>query len=135
VREVATFGQTHAHDRVARFGKSHQHRLIGLRPGIGLNVGGFGAKQFLQAVDGQLLGDVDVLAATVIALARITFGVLVGQLRTLRGHHRVAHIVLGSDQLDMLFLTPILVLDDLPDLGIHFRQGVFIGKHRAPLKP
>jgi hypothetical protein len=85
----------------------------------------FGAEQLLQAIDRQLFGDIDVLAATVVALAGITFGILVGQLRTLRGHHRVADIVLRGDQLDMLFLTPILVLDDLPDLGIHFRQGVF----------
>jgi hypothetical protein len=94
-------------------------------PELGWTLAASAAEQFLQAVDGQLLGDIDVLAAAVIALAGIAFGILVGQLRTLRGHHRVADIVLRGDQLDMLFLTPIFVFDRLPDLGIHFRQGVF----------
>jgi hypothetical protein len=42
------------------------------------------AEQLLAAVDRQLLGDVDVFAAAVVALARIAFGVLVGELAALR---------------------------------------------------
>ena len=55
-------------------------RLVGLRAGVRLHVGVFGAEQLLGAVDGELLGDVDVLAAAVVALAGIAFGVLVGEL-------------------------------------------------------
>jgi hypothetical protein len=135
MREMATLGEAHAHDRVAGFGKGHQHRLIRLRSGIWLDVGGIGAKQLLQPIDRQLLGDIDVLATTVIALARVTLGILVGQLRALRRHHRVTDVVLGGNQFDVLFLTAILVLEHLPDLGVYSRQGVSIGKHRAPRKP
>jgi hypothetical protein len=70
VGQVAAFGQAHAHDRVAGLGEGHQHRLVGLRTGVRLDVGGIGAEQLLQAVDGHLLGDIDVLATTVVALAR-----------------------------------------------------------------
>jgi hypothetical protein len=43
-----------------------------------------GAEQLLDAVDGQLLGHVHVLAAAVVALAGVALGVFVGQLRALR---------------------------------------------------
>ena len=36
-------------------------------------------KSCFDAVDGELLGDVDELAAAVVALAGVAFGVLVGQ--------------------------------------------------------
>ncbi len=78
---------------------------VGLRAGVRLHVGVVGAEQLLGAVDGQLLGDVDVLAAAVVALARIAFGVLVGQHRALRLEHARAGVVLRGDQLDVLFLA------------------------------
>jgi hypothetical protein len=86
VGEVAAFGQAHAHDGVAGLQEGQEHGLVGLRAGVRLHVGGFGAEQLLDAVDGQLLGDVDVLAAAVVALAGVALGVLVGQLRALGGH-------------------------------------------------
>ena len=43
-----------------------------------LHVGVGGAEQALRALDRELLDDVDVLAAPVVALARVTLGVLVG---------------------------------------------------------
>ena len=69
------------------FSKPEEHRLVGLRAGVGLHVGVLGAEQLLHAVDGQLLGDVDELAAAVVALARVALGVLVGELGALRRHH------------------------------------------------
>jgi hypothetical protein len=49
-----------------------------------LHVRGLGAEQRLDAVDSELLDDVDVLAAAVVAAARIALGVLVGEDRALR---------------------------------------------------
>jgi hypothetical protein len=46
------------------------------------------AEQLLGALDGQRLGDVDELAAAVVAAARIALGILVGQHRALRLQHR-----------------------------------------------
>ncbi|MPN14888.1 hypothetical protein SDC9_162217 [bioreactor metagenome] len=129
MREVTAFGQAHAHDRVARLAEGHQHSLVGLRTGVRLDVGGIGAEQRLDAVDGDLLGNVDVFATTVVALARVAFGVLVGQLRALGFHDRLADVVLGCDQFDVIFLTLVLGRDGLPQFRVNFRQGVFRGKH------
>ena len=46
------------------------HRGVGLRAGVRLDVRVLGAEQRLGAVDRELLGDVDVLAAAVVASAR-----------------------------------------------------------------
>ena len=60
---------------------------VGLGAGVRLHVGGLGAEQGLHPVDGELLDDVDVLAAAVVAPAGVALGVLVGQDRALGLHH------------------------------------------------
>ncbi|MNV18417.1 hypothetical protein D3C71_1092400 [compost metagenome] len=87
VRQMAPFGQAHAEDAIARLERREEHGLIGLRAGMRLHIGRLGAEQLLEAADGQALCLVHDLAAAVIALARIAFGVLVGQLRADGGHH------------------------------------------------
>ena len=79
-------------------------------PECGCDVGVLGTEQLLDAVDRELFGDVDELAAAVVALARIALGVLVGQLRALRRHDRRAGVILRRDQLDVLFLAPVFAL-------------------------
>ncbi len=51
------------------------------------------------------LGDVDVLAAAVVALAGQALGVLVGQPRALGFHDRRRRVVLAGDQLDLVVLA------------------------------
>jgi hypothetical protein len=89
VGEVAAFGEAHAHDRVAGLEQGEEHRLVGLRAGVGLDVGEAGVEQLLHPVDRQLLGHVDELAAAVVALAGVALGVLVGELAALGGHTAV----------------------------------------------
>ena len=122
--QVTPFGQAHTHDGVARFGKGHQHRLVGLRTRIRLHVGRVSAEQCLQTINRDLLNHVNMLATTVVALARITFGVLVGQLRTLCLHHGIGNVVFRGDQFDMIFLAAVFRLNDLPEFGINLLQGV-----------
>ncbi len=89
----------------------------------------------LDAVDRELLDDVDVFAAAVIALAGIAFGVLVGQLRALRGHHGRARVVFRGDQLDVLFLAVVFLLDGVPDLRIDVGDGALGSvKHTRSVK-
>ncbi|MCP1576552.1 hypothetical protein J2S30_004931 [Herbaspirillum rubrisubalbicans] len=102
---------------------------LALGAGVGLHVGGFGAEQGLQAVDGQLFGHVHVFAATVVALARIAFGVLVGQLRTLRFHHGRRGVVFRGDQLDVILLAGVFLLDGRPQVGIDFCESLVLVKH------
>src|SRR5690606_34658591 len=105
VGQVAAVGQAHAENGVTGAEQGQVDGGVGLGAGVRRDVGVVGAEQLLGAVDGQLLDDVDVLATTVVALARIAFGVLVGQYRTLGFHHRRAGVVLRGDQLDVVFLA------------------------------
>src|SRR5687767_13666942 len=82
------------------------------------------AEQLLRALDGDGLGDVDVLAAAVIALARIALGIFVGELTALRDQHRAAHVILRGDQLDVVFLALVFLADSGPDFGIGLREKV-----------
>ncbi len=108
---------------------------LACEPEFGCTLAASAPNSCLEAVDGELLGHVDVLAATVVALARVAFGVLVGQLGALGFHHRVADVVLGGDQFDVLFLTLVFGFDGLPEFRVNFCQGVFRGKHGVSLKP
>ncbi|MCY1452899.1 hypothetical protein D9M71_698580 [compost metagenome] len=83
-----------------------------------LDVGVIGAEQLFGAVDGQLLDHVDMLATAVVTLARITFGILVGQAAALGLHHTFAGVVLRGDQFDVIFLTLLL--------GSHRRQQCIV---------
>ncbi len=99
-----------------------------------LDVGVIGAEQLLGAVDGQLFNHVDVLAPTVVALARIAFGVLVGQHRTLGFHHRRAGVVLRGDQLDVVFLTLGFLLHGSEEIGVETGEGQITAEHGSPLR-
>src|SRR5690606_17395055 len=57
--------------------------------------------------------------------AGIALGVLVGQLAALGLHHPRAGVVLGRDQLDVVFLATVLVGDGLGEFGVvAFDAGV-----------
>ena len=66
-REVAAVGEREAEHRVARLEQRVIDGGVGLRAGVRLDVRVLGAEQLLGAVDRELLGDVDVLAAAVVA--------------------------------------------------------------------
>ena len=108
VRQVAAVVEAHAEQRVARREQREIDRRVRLRAGVRLHVRVRRAEQFLRALDRERLGDVHVLAAAVIALARIALGVLVGQHRALGREHARARVVLGGDQLEVLFLAALL---------------------------
>src|SRR5205823_4857209 len=85
VGEVAAVGQAHGKHRVAGLQAGEVGGHIGLGAGVRLHVGVGGAEELLDALDGQGLGDVHVLAAAVVALAGVALGVLVGQHAALGG--------------------------------------------------
>jgi hypothetical protein len=94
-----------------------------------LHIGVGGAEQLLRPIDCQLLGDIDEIAAAVIALARIALGVLVGENRALSFQHARAGVVLRRDQLDMIFLAVAFVRDRLGELGIEAGNRHLGSKH------
>ncbi|MNK84449.1 hypothetical protein D3C87_1042980 [compost metagenome] len=129
VGQVAAFGQRHTHDQVAWFQHGKEHALVRLRAGVRLHVRAFGAEQLFHTVDGQLLGHVDVFAATVVALAWVTFGVLVRQLRALRFHYGWRRVVFRRDQFDVIVLARVLFLNDGEQFRIDVGEGVIFCKH------
>ena len=72
----------------------------------------------LRALDRELLGDVDLFAAAVVAAAGVSLGVLVREHRALRLQHRDGHEVLGGDHLEVPALALELALEHLCDLGV-----------------
>ena len=91
---------------------------VGLRTRVGLHVGVLGAEELLGAGDGEVLDDVDDLAAAIIAAAGVAFGVLVGQHRPDGLQHGVGDEVLGGDQLEVPVLPLRFFAQSLGDLGI-----------------
>ena len=127
--QMPTMRERHAEQRVAGLQGGQIYRGVGLRTGMRLDIDIFGVEQRLDPVYRQLLHDVYVLAAAVIAFAGIPFGILVGQHRPLRLHHRRAGIIFRSDQLDIFFLALLFRFDCLPDIGVNVFEGQFRGQH------
>src|SRR5690606_34054050 len=133
VGQVAAVGQAHAENGVTGAEQGQVDGGVGLGAGVRLDVGVVGAEQLLGTVDGQLLDHVDVLAATVVALARLAFGVRVGQHAALGLHHRRAGVVLGGDQLDVFFLALGFLLHAGKEFCIVAGNGQFTAEHgRSP---
>lgn len=85
--QVAAGIEVEAHEGVARLQQRQEDRLVHLGARIRLHVREVDAEELLGALDRECLGDIDILAAAVIALARVTLGVFVGHDRALRLEH------------------------------------------------
>ena len=83
-----------------------------------LYVGVFRSEELLGALDGNAFDAIHVLAAAVIALAGVSFGVFVGEDGAHRFEHRFGDEILGSDQLEPGGLPPNLVIQCFGDFGI-----------------
>ena len=118
VREVAAVREVHAEHGVAGLQRREIDRHVGLRAGVRLHVGVVGAEERLGARDGQRLDHVHELAAAVVALAGIAFGVLVGEHRARGLENRLADEVLRGDELESLGLAAALAGDGGGDFGI-----------------
>jgi len=70
-----------------------------------------------------------VLAATVIALAGVAFGVFVGQLRALRLHDGGRAIIFAGNQLDVRLLAPVFPRNGGEDFGVGFFEGICKVEH------
>jgi hypothetical protein len=86
---------------------------------VRLHVDVLGAEELLRPVYGELLYDVHELAATVVALAGVALGVLVGHHRALRGEDGRGGEVLAGYELDGRPLAFELPVERLLDRRIH----------------
>ena len=131
-------GQLEAEDLVARVDQGVQHGGVGRGAGVRLDVGVLGAEQLLGAGDREVLRDVDLLAAAVVAAARVALGVLVGQHGALRLQDRAGDEVLARDHLERALLAGELTVEDGGDLRVELgdvliHQGDLVGAHEALL--
>jgi hypothetical protein len=83
-----------------------------------LDVCELGAEQRLGAVAGDVLHDVDVFTAAVVAPPRQPFGVLVGEHAALGLQHRSRREVLRGDHLQRVALAAQLLAQQIGDVGI-----------------
>ncbi len=127
MREVSAVRQVQAENRVAGLKNGGVGGHVRGRAGVRLHVGVLGAEELLGAVARQVLDHVGEFASAVVALARIAFGVLVGENRAGSFEDRLADKVLRGDQFEAFVLAALFVLDGLRDLGIGFRQREFHG--------
>ena len=95
---------------------------VGLRAGVRLDVRVLGAEQRLGAVDRELLGDVDPLAAAVVAPSGVALGVLVREHRALAFEHRARDEVLRGDHLQRALLARELAAQHGRDLRVHLGE-------------
>ena len=118
VGEMSAMREIHPEHGVARLQQREVHGHVGLRARVRLHVGVLCAEQRLRTLDRERFGDVDELAAAVVALAWIAFGVLVRQHRAGCFEDGAAHEVLRRDQLEAVVLPALFVAHGLCDLGI-----------------
>ena len=87
-----------------------------------LDVCEFTSEKLCNPFNCQIFRHIDILAAAVVAPARQTLGILVGEDRTLGFQHRLADDVLRGDQLDLIALARELGLYRFGHFGIGLRQ-------------
>ena len=102
---MAAVAQVHTQKFVAGVEHRGEDGGVGLRAGVGLDVGVFGIEEQFGAVDGDELDFVDVLATAIPAFAGVTLGVLVGEHAALGLHDGRVGEVFGGDELDVALLT------------------------------
>ena len=139
VREMAALGQAHAEHRVAQLDERLVRAQVRVRAAMGLHVGEVRAEQLAGALAREVLHEVDLLAAAVVALAGVPFGVLVGE-HTAHGLHdgaggevlrrdelhtpplageflaqAVGHLrIFSGEKFQSHLLSPLLILSELP---------------------
>ena len=109
-------------DEVARIEHRRVDGNVRLGARVRLDVHVVAAEDRLGSIDRQLLGDVDELAARVVAAAGIALGVLVGEHAALALEDRPRHEVLGGDHLQRRPLALELALERGGDLGVDLGQ-------------
>ena len=122
VGQVAPLVQLHPHYRIPGFQQSEVHRHVGLGSAVGLDVGVLRAEEFLGPLDCQGFHNVHVFAATVVAAARVAFGVLVVHHPGLGLENSLAGVIFGSDEDYTVPLPRVLLLNCPGNFGVLFHE-------------
>ena len=115
VGKMAALIQAHAEHLVAGLDERGVGGQVSVGAAVGLDVGELGIEELTSAIASEVLHDIDLLAASVIALTRIALGVFVGQHAAHGLKNGRAHDVLGRDELDRSPLTRELLIERAGD--------------------
>ena len=96
--------------------------MLACDPACGCTLACSAPKSLLRAIARQVLDDVGELAAAVVALARIAFGIFVREHRARGFEHGFADKVLRGNQLKAFMLAASFVVDGSGNLRIGFVQ-------------
>ena len=97
---------------------------VSLCAGVRLHVDPFGAEELLQPLNGQRFALVHHLATAIVALAGVSFGILVRQAAAHSLHDLVADEILRGDQLNTFQLTLMFAFDNLEDCFVSFHLEI-----------
>src|SRR5579859_1553060 len=134
VRQMAAMVEAHSEDGISRTQQGEVNRGIGLRSRMRLHIGVCRPKQPLGTLDGQTLGNVDEFTPTVVALAGISFGILVREHRPLRFQNPRTGVVLRSDQFDVVLLPLKLAAQRFGECRIETGDGHLGAEHEGNLQ-
>ena len=98
-------------------------RGVGLRAGVRLHVDMLAAEDLPRAVAGQVLDDVGVLAATVVAAPGIALGIFIGEDRAGCFKHCFRDKVFAGNHLQPLVLAESFVVNGGGNFGIGLGEG------------
>src|SRR5215831_7212673 len=120
--EMPASREVQSHKRVAGLHQRHKNFGVGGSAGMRLHIGEAAPEQPCCALDRQPLGNVDELAAAVIAFSRQALGVFIGEHGALRLKHGAADDILRCDQFDIVALAAEFELYRLGNFRIAFAE-------------
>ncbi len=126
VGEVTPVGEIHGENPVAWLEGCEVDSSIGLTAGMGLNIGMVGPEEFLCPFDGEHLGLVDGVTASIIPFGGIAFGIFVREDRSSNLHHGGVGEIFGGNQLEVALLPGEFLAHDGGDLGVADGDGIGI---------
>ena len=123
VGEVAAVGEVETEDSVAGLQDRGIGGSVGLGAGVRLNVDVVATEDLLGAIPGEVLNDVGVLTAAIVATAGVAFGIFVGEDGTGRLENCFRDKVLAGDHLEALVLAEGFVVKSGGDVGVGLGEG------------
>ena len=123
VGQMPAVSKRQSHESITGLENRKEHGRVSLRTRMRLHINrhfntGWLAKELLGSFNGKTFNFVNKFAAAVVALARIAFGIFVGEAAPLSSHHCRRSIIFARNQLDVLLLALSLGINPLPEFWV-----------------
>ena len=121
---MAAVRKIHTHDGVAGVKEGKIDGKVCLCARMRLYVCMLGAEKLLKTVAGDILNDINAFTAAVIALARISFGILIRKMTAHSCHDGFGYKVFRCNKLDMRALTLELFFHRFRDITVRLTDQI-----------